>query len=629
MKFVFSAAALTDFSGQTVKELHKAEMTVKKSNQSVTFTEHTTPPLPPGWEDFCTEKNLNTNVLAFKCNIDTSNSGRWNFEVLRDFIMYRRMKYKFDVECLNGANISLIWPAKAKNLKGMQVYNCIIEDFYNDCMHQVVTSFPDEMEFMNLTNVVIMTDIFEVLHLSRTIANVTQDCHCGNDESVITRIQSNVTYNFGDSLSRYYSLVGQDEDNYNNSKDPVPRDGQKMHNDMLKIEHICNYQKMQIYDYSINPHPSKFYINIKTERSWYPVLKMLNFSYTDISSISDLFDKLDEYFPKLESLDLSHCNIQTVEIRDDNRVSLRNGTVLKVNITHNNITELQVDSLERLIHKQNLFINFSHNPLNCSCTEDMKELIIFVKDSRKWSRPEYLPYNFIREMKCAYPKHLNRTRLIDLQESHLMCESDLALTKTVLVEAIVPLSIFAAVLLGIFVVFVRFRREIQILMYTRHNILLSCQQDETSEDKTFDAFVSYSNEDHEWVKRVFEDSVEGLKNFKFCLHHRDFMAGKTITENIINSIESSRHTIVIVSKNFLDSSYCLYEFEEALRQSISEKTRHLVVVMFEEISVNEMPKVLQACLKTFTYIRKDDAIFLDRLVYSLSCKHRQKKIDIA
>jgi hypothetical protein len=536
--------------------------------------------------------------------------------------MYRRKKYEFEVECLDGANISLVFPAKAKNLKRIEVYNCVIEDYYKDCVDQVVIPFPDEMEFMNLTNDVIMTDVFEILHLSKTMANTTQDCVCGNDESIITRIVSNVTYRFMDNLPRYFSSIGQDEDNYDISKDPVFKGGQNMHHNILRVEHICDYRKMETYDHSINPKPSKFYVSLKMERSRYPVLKLLNFSYTALKSVSDLFDKMDEYFPKLESLDLSYCNIQELEIHGDRRISQWNGTVLMVNITHNNITELPVDTLERVIHKQNMFMNFNHNPLNCSCSEDMKKLFIFVKDSNKWSKPEYQRYNFIREMQCAYPKHLNRTRLNDLQESQLMCESASTLTTYVPLEAIIPLCIFAIALLVIIVVFVRFRREIQILTYTRLNILLSCQQDEATEEKTFDAFVSYSNKDHEWVKSVFEeDSVACMQNFKFCLHHRDFMAGKTITENIIDSIESSRHTIVIVSRNFLDSSYCLYEFEEALQQSISEKTRHLVVIMLEEISENEMPKVLQSCLKTFTYIRKDDKIFLDRLVYSLSCKH--------
>lgn len=49
------------------------------------------------------------------------------------------------------------------------------------------------------------------------------------------------------------------------------------------------------------------------------------------------------------------------------------------------------------------------------------------------------------------------------------------------------------------------------------------------------------------------------------------------------------------------------------------------MIILEEISKEEMPKVLQTSLKTFTYIKKDDSIFLDRLIFSLSYKGRDGK----
>ncbi|XP_061164496.1 toll-like receptor 4 [Saccostrea echinata] len=601
-------------------------MTARKLNQ--TFTNNSTPPLPPGWDDFCTEKNGGSSftTLQFVCLIDRNNSGRWNFGELRNYIKSREMKYRFDVECLNGANISLISPAKAKNLIEIRVDKCVIEDYYSDCINHVIIPFPDEMEYIALTDVVIMADIFEMMYLGGIIANITHDCHCGNDESVVTRILSNRTYNFGDSAKRYNDMVGREKKMYNISDEPVLRGAQKMHYDTFKIQHICNYSKMQTLDYSINTTPGKFYINTKKETSRYPVLQTLNFSFTDMSSVSELFDDIDKYFPKLKLMDLSHCNIQKLDIDIDSLTKQPTGKVLVVNFTHNNITELQVDVLEKLIQEEGMFVNFSHNPLNCVCSQDMKELIVFVQEKEKWTKPEYQRYEYIREMTCLYPARLNGTALKDLQESQLMCSFHRKLTRSILIEAVIPLTVISVLLLVIIVVMVRFRQEIRILLYTRFNVVLPCQQDETIEDKKFDAFVSYSNEDHEWVRSVFEDdSIEKLKCFKFCLHHRDFMAGKTITENIIDSIESSRHTIVIVSRHFLDSSYCLYEFEEALRQSLSEKKRHLLVILFEDIAEEEMPKVLKTCLKTFTYIHRDDAIFLDRLVYSLSYKQKRRK----
>lgn len=49
------------------------------------------------------------------------------------------------------------------------------------------------------------------------------------------------------------------------------------------------------------------------------------------------------------------------------------------------------------------------------------------------------------------------------------------------------------------------------------------------------------------------------------------------------------------------------------------------MIILEEISKEEMPKVLQTSLKTFTYIKKDDSIFLDRLIFSLSYKGHGKE----
>ena len=67
----------------------------------------------------------------------------------------------------------------------------------------------------------------------------------------------------------------------------------------------------------------------------------------------------------------------------------------------------------------------------------------------------------------------------------------------------------------------------------------------------------------------------------------------------------------------------MYEFHEAFQQSINERKRHLVVIMMEDIPITDLPNALKRCLKTFTYIRKDDSIFLDRLVYALSYKDQK------
>ena len=182
----------------------------------------------------------------------------------------------------------------------------------------------------------------------------------------------------------------------------------------------------------------------------------------------------------------------------------------------------------------------------------------------------------------------------------------------------------AVFLIAVIIVLAKFRREIRILTYTRFNIILPCQHEEMFENKRYDAFVSYSSADQDWVSKVFEhietSENELMRHFKFCLHHRDFIPGKTIFDNVIDSVETSRHTVIVLSRNFLNSHYCMYEFHEAFQQSIIERKKHLIVILLEDIPMAELPNDLKRCLKTFTYIKKDDIIFEDRLVFALSYK---------
>lgn len=54
------------------------------------------------------------------------------------------------------------------------------------------------------------------------------------------------------------------------------------------------------------------------------------------------------------------------------------------------------------------------------------------------------------------------------------------------------------------------------------------------------------------------------------------------------------------------------ELQQALRQSLEERRRHLVIVMLKEVEQTNMPPVLKRCCKTFTYLEASDSLFWDR-----------------
>ena len=68
----------------------------------------------------------------------------------------------------------------------------------------------------------------------------------------------------------------------------------------------------------------------------------------------------------------------------------------------------------------------------------------------------------------------------------------------------------------------------------------------------FDAFVSYADKDRGFVIDLVK-SLEKEHNLKLCIHHRDFIPGTGIADNITNAIHYSRRTVCIMTSTFLES----------------------------------------------------------------------------
>lgn len=97
--------------------------------------------------------------------------------------------------------------------------------------------------------------------------------------------------------------------------------------------------------------------------------------------------------------------------------------------------------------------------------------------------------------------------------------------------------------------------------------------------------------------------------------------GAAISDNIVKSVEKSRHTILVVSENFLKSEWCLLEFRTALHQSLLERRRHLIIVLLGDVTITKnFEPELKRCLQTLTYVKANDRWFFDKLLFALSQK---------
>lgn len=190
------------------------------------------------------------------------------------------------------------------------------------------------------------------------------------------------------------------------------------------------------------------------------------------------------------------------------------------------------------------------------------------------------------------------------------------------------LSLLVTTLLGFFILILLFlivfifRQELRAWFHSRFGIRLFYSNttaiDRHERDKLFDAFVSYSSKDEAFVIEHLAPVLEnGVPPYKLCLHYRDFPVGAYIADTIVQAIDSSRRTIMILSKNFIKSEWCRFEFKSAHHQVLRDRRRRLIVILLGDLPQKDLDPDIRLYLKTNTYLQWGDKLFWQRLRFAL------------
>lgn len=115
------------------------------------------------------------------------------------------------------------------------------------------------------------------------------------------------------------------------------------------------------------------------------------------------------------------------------------------------------------------------------------------------------------------------------------------------------------------------------------------------------------------------DLVEELEHqtvgLKVCVHYRDFRPGKTIINNIIDSIHNSRNIVFVVSDGFSSSGWCTFEMAAAMTfilRNAKGKDQKIVPILYSEGV--EVP----AALTLYPPLKKEDDEFWSKLKRELT-----------
>lgn len=138
----------------------------------------------------------------------------------------------------------------------------------------------------------------------------------------------------------------------------------------------------------------------------------------------------------------------------------------------------------------------------------------------------------------------------------------------------------------------------------------------------YDVFVSYADDDRGFVRNKIVEKLENDNKMTLLVHDRDFIAGEFVGDNIVKAISNSRKTLVVLSKDFLKSQWCMYELNMARMEAVSRGESVICVIKKEDIPTRMMPLEVLKVMQHQTYIdypqeEEFQQAFWERLVASL------------
>jgi len=184
-----------------------------------------------------------------------------------------------------------------------------------------------------------------------------------------------------------------------------------------------------------------------------------------------------------------------------------------------------------------------------------------------------------------------------------------------LVTSLVVLVVLAALAIVVFI----YRSELRVWIYSRCGVRVCYRSTlDEEQERLFDAFVSYSDRDKSFVQHVLAPKLEhGEPPYRLALHYRDFAHSAYLADTIVEAVESSRRTIMVLSKNFVENEWCRFQFKSAHHEVLKDRQKRLIVILLGDIPQRDLDPDLRLYLKTNTCISWDDKLFWDKLRFSM------------
>ena len=312
------------------------------------------------------------------------------------------------------------------------------------------------------------------------------------------------------------------------------------------------------------------------------------------------------YLENVTALYLSHNNIERLDEKTIDR--LKRIEILLID--SNKLTTLP-RNIENVSFTK---ISLQHNFFRCDCK---------TKWMKQWLLREEAHVDNIENILC-HSDHVEGKAISRLPDEEFVClvgENDKSgnpVESQAFKITAYTLGGLLFVFLVAFVVGYKFRGEVKVFMYTHFNWHPFDRINDSDPNKTYDAFISFSGIDYEWISNTLCVRLENHDPpYKLCLHHRDFLVGAPIQQNIFDGIERSKRMIMILSKHFVKSEWCLLEFRAAHQKVLEDRINYLIIILFDDVDMAEVDDEIKLYMRTNTYLSVKNKWFWEKLFYAL------------
>ena len=209
-------------------------------------------------------------------------------------------------------------------------------------------------------------------------------------------------------------------------------------------------------------------------------------------------------------------------------------------------------------------------------------------------------------------------------------------------ELVIP-YVIAIILCGCVVLLVvlllimyKYRFELKLYSYKYCSCCLcccKCFRRFPESNKTNDTFLSYHH-----TQRAYVDSTlyQPLLNANYSTvvdyDHPQLRVGANLFKDFAELINDSASLIAVVDQEFINSQWCMYEYEEGLQCQLDDPTFQIIVILMQPLaSLRNVPFWLRRTIEVHLYIEHNDPMLLGKLRQSLrnpTGRHRDQVDDV-